>query len=42
VGNVDSEAINTAVRPEFQRLQKVVAHLGVVPVEIWLLFGKQV
>ena len=42
MSHVDAVTVNAAVAPKTKRLQKVFAHLGVVPVEIWLLWGEQV
>jgi hypothetical protein len=42
VGDVDPEAVDPPVGPEPQRRQKVLPHLGVVPVEVRLLLGEQV
>ena len=42
VRDVDAEAVDPAVRPEPQRPDEVLAHLGVLPVEVGLLDGEEV
>jgi hypothetical protein len=40
VGDVDAEAVDPAVEPELEDPVEGRAHLGVVPVEVGLLLGR--
>ena len=42
VGNVDAETIHAFVAPESQDVEELLAHLGIVPVEVRLFFGEGV